>query len=293
QIGFNRIFHPSDLSEASEVAFAHALRLALPGQSRLTILHTDPEGSEARWSEFPGVRRALERWGVLPPGSLKDAVAGLGLEVEKIATPHRDPVAAILSYLSQHPHDLIVLSTHQYEGLRRWLHKTVAEPVARRSGEMTLFIPRGFDGFVSRRDGSVTLRHVLIPVDHHPYPQPAIEAAASIAIRAGVRAVNFTLLHVGHEGDFPELRTPGREGWKWRRIIRQGGVEEHVLLAEIEYEVDLIVMTTAGHDGFLDALRGSTTERIVRMASCPVLAVPAVESAAVSPEVVPGWQPAV
>jgi len=36
---------------------------------------------------------------------------------------------------------------------------------------------------------------------------------------------------------------------------------------------DLIVMSTTGHDGFLDALRGSTTERVVRGANCPVLAI--------------------
>ena len=33
-------------------------------------------------------------------------------------------------------------------------------------------------------------------------------------------------------------------------------------------------MPTAGHQGFLDALRGSTTERALRHAPCPVLAVP-------------------
>ena len=38
---------------------------------------------------------------------------------------------------------------------------------------------------------------------------------------------------------------------------------------------NLIMMATAGHQGFLDALRGSTTERVLRHAPCPVLAVPA------------------
>ena len=36
----------------------------------------------------------------------------------------------------------------------------------------------------------------------------------------------------------------------------------------------LIAMPTAGQKGFLDALRGSTTERVVAQARCPVLAVP-------------------
>ncbi len=42
-----------------------------------------------------------------------------------------------------------------------------------------------------------------------------------------------------------------------------------------EREVDLIVMATAGRDGFLDALRGSVTEQVLRRAPCPVLAVSA------------------
>jgi nucleotide-binding universal stress UspA family protein len=39
-------------------------------------------------------------------------------------------------------------------------------------------------------------------------------------------------------------------------------------------KADLVLMTTEGHDGFLDALRGSTTERVMRSVSCPMLAVP-------------------
>jgi nucleotide-binding universal stress UspA family protein len=40
-------------------------------------------------------------------------------------------------------------------------------------------------------------------------------------------------------------------------------------------QANLIAMPTAGHHGFLDAVRGSTTERVLRHAPCPVLAVPA------------------
>lgn len=37
----------------------------------------------------------------------------------------------------------------------------------------------------------------------------------------------------------------------------------------------LVAMPTAGRQGILDAIRGSTTERVVREAPCPVLALPA------------------
>ena len=39
-------------------------------------------------------------------------------------------------------------------------------------------------------------------------------------------------------------------------------------------EADLIAMPTAGRQGFKDALRGSTTERVIAQAGCPVLALP-------------------
>ena len=55
---------------------------------------------------------------------------------------------------------------------------------------------------------------------------------------------------------------------------REGGVEQEILRAADEYHADLIVMATAGHESAGDALRGDTTEHIVRRANCPVLAVP-------------------
>ena len=53
-------------------------------------------------------------------------------------------------------------------------------------------------------------------------------------------------------------------GWRWQRATASGRGEQAILNAAQEYGADLIVMATAGHHGFLDALRGSTTERIVR-----------------------------
>jgi len=43
--------------------------------------------------------------------------------------------------------------------------------------------------------------------------------------------------------------------------------------------VDLLIMTTAGHNGILDVFQGSVTERVLRKVHCPVLAVPAHVSA--------------
>jgi len=46
------------------------------------------------------------------------------------------------------------------------------------------------------------------------------------------------------------------------------------LLAEAE-AADLVAMPMVGAQGLVDALKGSTTERVMREVTCPVLAIPA------------------
>jgi nucleotide-binding universal stress UspA family protein len=291
QVWFQRIFHPSDFSDASNVAFIHALKLAVLANGRLTILHSGADGDAGQ--DFPRVRRTLERWEMLPLNSPREAIFSVGLDVQKIATPHADPVRGVLQYLGRHPHDLIVLATHQYEGFDRWTHKQMAEPIARRSGEMTLFIPYGSEGFISLESGAASLRNVLIPVDHSPDPQIAVDGAVSLAQTLERHGIIFTILHVGEEDRFPEIIMPQREMWEWRKLYKQGPVERQILQAADECRADLIVMATQGHHGFLDALRGSTTERIVRNSKCPVLAVPAHASDQTKPQESVVWRPAV
>ena len=269
-----QIFHPSDFSESSETAFAHALKLAVAAQSKLTIYHTDPDHLGAVWRSFPQVRSALEKWNVLPPNSSKEDVVGLGVGIEKVSAPHRDAVSSILKYLQKHPHDLIVLTTYQHEGIDRWMKKAVAEPIARQSGEITLFLPHQSPGFISAGTGQVSLKNVLIPIDQRPHPQLAIEIASSLAHLLGCVGVNFHLLHVGNEKTAPQVKLPFGDSGAWTPILGQGNVIDQILKTAEEIAADLIVMATQGHEGFLDALRGSTTERIVRASSCPVLAVP-------------------
>jgi len=39
------IFHPSDFSKASEVAFVHALKIALVAKAKFTVLHVEASPS--------------------------------------------------------------------------------------------------------------------------------------------------------------------------------------------------------------------------------------------------------
>jgi len=265
------VLHPSDFSETSLVAFAHALKAALISESKLVLIHVTDE-DETQPTEFPRVRETLERWKLLPAGSPRSAVAELGIDVAKVIGNAPNPVKGVLGFIERYGTDLVVLATHHH-GLD-WLHHSISEPVARKSGEMTLFVPTGARGFVSLTDGSVSLRNILIPIATTPRPEPAVAGAARLIEQLKCESGKFTLLHVGEEGSAPPVVTPDVPGWTWHSITRQGNVIEAILETAREADADLILMSTDGRNGFLDALRGSHSERVLRHAPCPLLAIP-------------------
>ena len=266
------IFHPSDFSAASEVAFAQALKLAVVAKTTFSILHvTDNKAVE--WQDFPGVRNTLERWNLIPKGSPKSAVTELGVKVEKIVL-EGDPVKACVNFLDRHPTDLIVLAVHQSDGRMQWLRKGVGKPIAKAAGELTLFIPHGIDGFVSLQDGSVSLRNILIPITTKPRPQPAVDVAGNLIRNLQLPPGTVSLLHVGAAGDSPSVRIPDNTGWTWKRLSKEGEPADVIVETAETLAADLMVMTTDGPDRFLDALRGTTSERVLRETPCPIVNFP-------------------
>ena len=266
------IFHPSDFSVASEIAFAHALKLAVVAKSKLSILHV-ADGQRVAWQDFPGVRATLERWHLIPKGSPKGAVTDLGLKVEKVVLAG-DPVKACVNFLDRHPADLIVLAVHQSDGRMQWLRKGVGQPIAEGTGELTLFIPHGIKGFVSLEDGSVSLRNILIPITTKPRPQPAVQIVVSLIRNLQLAPGTVTLLHAGPASEAPAVTIPDDTGWTWNRVCKEGVPTDVILESAQAINADLIVMTTDGPDRFLDALRGTTSERVLRKTRCPIANLP-------------------
>jgi len=270
------VVHPTDLSPASERAFAHALAVALFRRARLVILHVAAD-ERPGWDEFPAVRATLERWGLLAPGSSRDAVfEQLGVMVTKRTIVGRSPARAVVDYLDEAPADLLVVATEGRDGSARWLHGSVAEAMARRSKTMTLFVPAQAErSFVSPADGTLTLNNLLIPVDRAPDPAAAIEFARRIAEIGGDGKTTISLLHVGAETGMPRVQAVDGDRWTFTLMRREGEPVAEILAAAELIEADLIAMPTAGRAGVFEVLQGSTTERVVRQARCPLLAVPA------------------
>jgi nucleotide-binding universal stress UspA family protein len=139
---------------------------------------------------------------------------------------------------------------------------------------MTLFIPESVAGFVSAADGSVSLERILIPIAAQPDPQPAVTAAARLAARLARPRGTFVLMHVGEASAMPAVQCPEVPGWEWKKLTLSGAVIHAIVDTANKEAADLIVMSTDGRNGFLDALRGSHSERVLRHAPCPLLTVP-------------------
>lgn len=273
------IFHPSDFSTASAVAFGHALKIAMQSKAKLDIMHVETSVGPEKpyWLDFPAVRATLTQWDILPEGVRPSEVAKAGVRIRKILACSTDPLETMLRHFEKFPPDLIVLATHQRTGIERWLHKAVAEPLARRSRAMTLFVPREGRGFVSLKDGSLALKKILIPMDHDPDPQAALDKALLLVRGLDCVVGKFLLIHVESRSRraAPVVHLPDRSGWSFEITVRHGHVVDEILTTERGWHPDLMVLATQGHRNFVDALRGSTTEQVLRGAQCPVLAVPA------------------
>jgi len=271
------VLHPTDFSPASDRAFAHALAIALLRQTQLTLLHVGQgKDGEVEWSRFPPVRKTLERWGLLEAGSQRsDVFDEFRVRVSKVAVPGWRPVANAVEFIDRDPPDLLVLATEGRDGWSRMFDRSDAEALARWSKSMSLFVPSDAPrGMVDLETGNLTLKNILVPVDTSPDCAAAVEFAKRTATMLVDHNVDITLLHVGdNPPPAPELGEA--DGCTLRKETRQGDPVSEILSAADAHAAELIVMTTAGHDGVLDLLRGTTTEQVLRSAPCPVLAVPA------------------
>jgi nucleotide-binding universal stress UspA family protein len=182
--------------------------------------------------------------------------------------------------------DLVVMGTHGRRGAERWFMGSTTEKLLRRSPVPVLAIR----GTGETHAAAPPFRHILVTTDFSSGTSDALAYAFSLA-RDNQSKV--TLLHVVHlvaadlsanyrdkatelyYKDLEALVPP--EARKLCEVATrvESGIPYRVILQLLESEkVDLLVMNIHGK-GMLDrALLGSTADRVVRGAPCPVLMVP-------------------
>lgn len=135
------------------------------------------------------------------------------------------------------------------------------------------------------------LRKILVPVDFTGCTEKALQYAVAFARQFGAE---LTLLHVveptyipaSEMGILPDVETSEDAEMELQSLCRQvrGEVQCQALLrrGSAQYEIietakqlgsDLIILSTHGRTGLERMLLGSTAEKVVRHAGCPLLVV--------------------
>jgi nucleotide-binding universal stress UspA family protein len=268
------IVHPTDCSADCVIAFAHALRIALLAECRLDIVHVLTQENVDKDMVAPQVRQTLAFWGLADKADAPESIGErLNIKVSKIQFSAEDASSGVLDYVIQHPGDLLVFATHGRDGIDHWMHGSVAESVALQAVIPALFFPPNARGFVDGMSGDVLLHRVLMPVDHEPAPAHAFGAIAGFLNLFGDYDLELRLIHVG--ANAPSIRSRDKIEGMGAVELRSGRAIDAILKEADDWNADLIIMPTAGHSGLADAIHGSTSERVLRRAPCPVLTVPA------------------
>lgn len=266
-----RVLHPTDFSQNGHSAFVHALKIAIATRGDLFLLHVKAQKhKETHWSEFPRVRETLVQWGLLESGaSAKDVERQLGIQVGKFDLVDSDIVTGVAKFTEKYGGDVVVLSTEARHGLARLIESSTAEAIMHSTGLSSLFVPQQARGFVDPQTGEVSLHRILAPVDHEPNPLVAIRELVRIMGSFGLHRDLLDLIHIGDEA--PDIKVSANSEPAAVTCL-DGPVVDTIL--DKAKNASLVGLATEGHHGIMDALRGSTSEQIIRGAPCPVLAIP-------------------
>ena len=119
-------------------------------------------------------------------------------------------------------------------------------------------------GFAGQLGARMTVLHVVEPALHaggYPAISPAFDPISQNLLEDGRdRLSEIGQKHIGH-----------REGSDF--LVRMGRAPSEILDTAKALGVDMIVLGTHGHSGLKHVLLGSTAERVLRQAACPVVTV--------------------
>lgn len=289
----NHILVAVDFSPISEVATKYALFLAHAFKARITLLHAvvlfDEDSTDDKYL------KKLEEIALHKESSAKDKMDAHrrkndenGADVTTKIVRGVSASDAILDFVNADDadFDLIVMGTHGRRGFKNWLYGSVAEKVLRLS-PIPVFT-------VHQDHPDIKIKNILVPIDFSENSRQAITEAQSVA---GLFDSNIHYIHVieeqlhpsfqviGIESIFainPELREISKEkliefchsdAHKGSYSVVEGSAPQVIKEYADAHNIDLILMSTHGYTGLEHLLLGSTTERVVRIATCPVLTV--------------------
>lgn len=287
---YERILVPTDGSEYASGAGARATHLATAFDATVSLLNVIDLDAEAGPFSAGGVgEEYVERLKDEGRETLADTASTLDREVQTEVVTGR-PAEAILESAMERDVDLIAMGTRGKTGVQRYVMGSVTERVVSLAEMPVLTVNEPQQG------GAVPdYEDVLLPTDGSEAALAAVDHGLAIADRFDARVHAVNVVHTpaatasADRSLSPEvmasLESAGEEvvsevaaraeeaGVEVVTAVREGTTAETLLDYADEGGIDLITMGTAGRTGLSRYLLGSTTERVIRHAEPPVLAV--------------------
>jgi nucleotide-binding universal stress UspA family protein len=300
----DNVLIPTDFSACADHALSHALQVADRFGARLHILHVvnelDPDWYGITDAQERAVKlrdqikeEARDRLEKLVPGKKEyDIETTVSLQLSF------DVADSIREYVDQREIDLVVMGTHGRKGLDRLLLGNVANKLVRHAPCPVMTVREEVPWMEG--DEELTYDDILAPIDFSDHSQEALRVSKLFADRYQAR---LHLMFVAEQRTVPTFSDTGLPGIgvvemdpeivknaeealkqlneniegpevKSAYHVREGNVSRNVIDFAETHGVSLIVMATRGLTGVDRFLLGSNTERIVRVAPCPVLTIP-------------------
>ena len=296
-----RVLYPTDLSDASSHAAEWAVAVANYYKANIAALHVlDPIVMAVAGPALSSDGVPLQVSDIERPnqwiGTLFTMAAASGLGVDILVDVGEAP-SRILDRAATLPADLIVMGTHGTRGFQHLVLGSVTEKVLRKACCPVLTVPPH-----AQATSHLPFRRVLCAVDFSETSLAAVQFATSLVQESDA---GLTLLHVlewpWEEPPQPRIEElPREQGFalaEFRRYceeraqkrleslvpdslrvshpplgrLRSGKPYVQILQAAAEASTDLIVIGVHGRNPLDMALFGSTTNQVVRRATCPVL----------------------
>lgn len=280
---------PVDFSAASKSALQQAVVFARTLGGRINLLYVEPPPLPTELAELPLV---------METGNLREKAMASLRQLLRSAVPERQrgevfldvgaPSHRITQRAKAFRMELIVMSTHGYTGLKHVLLGSTTEGVVRHAPCPVLTV-RASPRSKGLKDG---ISRLLVPTDFSDASRKSLVYAHALASKF---AAEVTLLHVVEPPNYPRFgyaHVPLEEHKqkaaalaeleKLRRRfnqnvtvqVRTGSAHQEIAEAAQQGKFDLILLSSRGHSALAHVLLGSTTERVVRHATCPVLVLP-------------------
>jgi nucleotide-binding universal stress UspA family protein len=285
-----RILCPTDLSSESDEALRYAVALTQAYKAELLLLHcTDIKSEGQMESRNPSLDIAcsFDRALVNHLGTAELS----SLEWDALAIDNVNNVGTAIAHQAAKYHvDLIIMRSRRRPHAAALLGST-AETVSRTAPCPVLITHPAEREWVSCSTGEIDLHRVLVAHDFSRDAELALNYGVSLAeeYQAELHLLHIisheeredpevTWSHVGLESLYHEAarrlnEAVPREAPLWCKVITTVGCGkpfEEVLAYARKHQIDLICMGASGAGFSLKTILGSTVDRVLRQAPCPL-----------------------